>query len=126
MLQLDSGSALGYGCGPLVIKLANKKLNEASIIAVPGRYTTANMLFNLVFTSFKNKEEICFDKIENSIITGKFDAGVVIHENRFTYQNKGLVKVIDLGEFWHQKTNLPIPLGGIVPKRSLPKKLFLM
>ena len=68
------------------------------------------MLFNLAFPRFKNKEEICFDQIENSILSGKVDAGVVIHENRFTYQNKGLVKVIDLGEFWHQKTNLPIPL----------------
>jgi len=121
---IDSGSALGYGCGPIVIKLPNKKINHESLIAIPGVYTTANMLFNLAFPTHKNKKEFCFDQIENCILSGEVDAGVVIHESRFTFKQNGLSQVLDLGEFWYKKTNLPIPLGGVFAKRSLPTEVI--
>tara|TARA_B100000902_G_scaffold67967_1_gene74095 strand:+ start:2607 stop:3410 length:804 start_codon:yes stop_codon:yes gene_type:complete len=120
---LDSGSALGDNCGPLLIKLPKTDLKEDSCIAIPGKYTTANMLYSLAFPNWKNKKELLFNQIEKNILTGRVDAGVIIHENRFTYKDRGLVKVIDLGEFWQAKTNLPIPLGGIFAKRSMPFKL---
>jgi len=116
---LDSGSALGRNCGPLLIKKPNTILSEKSRIAIPGKYTTANMLLQIAFPKFKNKEEILFSNIEQEVLNNTVDAGLIIHENRFTYQEKGLQKVIDLGEFWERKTNLPIPLGGIVVKQDL-------
>ena len=117
---LDSGSALGNNCGPLLIKKPNTILTKESKIAIPGKYTTANMLLNIAFPNHQNKVEILFSEIENKVLEGKVDAGLIIHENRFTYQEKGLEKVKDLGEFWEEETGLPIPLGGIVVKRELP------
>lgn len=116
---LDSGSALGRNCGPILIKKPSTNLSEKSRIAIPGKYTTANMLLKIAFPNFKNKEEILFSNIEQEVLNNTVDAGIIIHENRFTYQEKGLQKVIDLGEFWEGKTNLPIPLGGIVVKQDL-------
>ena len=116
---LDSGSALGRNCGPILIKKPSTILSEKSRIAIPGKYTTANMLLKIAFPNFKNKEEILFTDIEQEVLNNTVDAGLIIHENRFTYQEKGLQKVIDLGEFWEGKTNLPIPLGGIVVKQDL-------
>ncbi len=118
-ILLDSGSALGNNCGPLFIKKPNTILTKDSKIAIPGEYTTANMLFSIAFPHFHNKKEILFSGIENNVLDGKVDAGIIIHENRFTYQKRGLEKVKDLGEFWEGKTGLPIPLGGIVVKRDL-------
>lgn len=119
---LNSGSALGKNCGPLLI--SQKQLSEGAVnrakIAIPGKYTTANFLLGLAFPEAKDKVEMLFSDIEQSVLDGKVDAGLIIHENRFTYQEKGLVKIVDLGEFWETKTGLPIPLGGIVVKRSLP------
>lgn len=117
---LDSGSALGRNCGPLLIKKPATILNAESKIAIPGKYTTANMLLNIAFPHHQNKVESLFSDIENEVISGKVDAGLIIHENRFTYQEKGLEKVKDLGEFWESSTGLPIPLGGIVIKRDFP------
>ena len=116
---LDSGSALGRNCGPLLIKKPEAILTRESKIAIPGKYTTANMLLNMSYPHYKNKIEILFSDIEDDIINGNVDAGIIIHENRFTYKEKGLEKVKDLGELWEEETGLPIPLGGIVIKRSL-------
>ena len=121
---LDAGSALGRGCGPLVIskrrvpppELASGRLR----IAIPGRFTTANFLFSLAFPGALDKTELLFSEIEGAVLRGDVDAGVIIHENRFTYQDKGLQKIVDLGEFWEAETGAPIPLGGIVVRRSLP------
>ena len=117
---LDSGSALGNNCGPLLIKNPETILTPESKIAIPGKYTTANMLLDIAFPAYQNKVETLFSDIENNVIEAKVEAGLIIHENRFTYQDKGLEKVKDLGEFWEEETQLPIPLGGIVVKRALP------
>lgn len=117
---LDSGSALGNNCGPILIKKPNTILTKESKIAIPGKYTTANMLLNIAFPNLQNRIEMLFSEIENKVFEGRVDAGLIIHENRFTYEEKGLEKVNDLGEFWQEETGLPIPLGGIVVKRELP------
>ena len=99
---LDSGSALGNNCGPLLIKKQNTILTKESKIAIPGKYTTANMLLEIAFPEYKNKIETLFSDIESDVLDGTVDAGLIIHENRFTYQDKGLEKVKDLGEFWEE------------------------
>ncbi len=122
-----SGSALGNNCGPLLI--AKSILNEDEIkqakIGIPGNYTTANFLFSLRYPEAKNKTTLLFSDIENSILEDEFDAGVIIHENRFTYEAKGLKKIIDLGEYWETTYKAPIPLGGIAVKRNLPQPIQL-
>ncbi len=142
---LDAGSALGFGVGPLVIykppierfaKESDKilfvgELGSAertdltsaitqSTVGIPGKYTTANFLLGLAFPEFKNKVEMVFSEIEDALLADKIDFGLIIHENRFTYQNKGLAKLIDLGDYWEKKTGCAIPLGGIVANRRLP------
>ena len=117
---LDSGSALGNNCGPLLIKKPNTILTKESKLAIPGKYTTANMLLNIAFPNHQNKVEMLFSEIENKVLEVAVDAGLIIHENRFTYEDKGLEKIKDLGEFWQEETGLPIPLGGIVTNRRLP------
>ena len=119
-ILLDSGSALGRNCGPLLIKTPSTILTSDSKIAIPGKYTTANMLLSIANPEYTKKVEILFSEIENEILSQQVDAGLIIHENRFTYQDKGLEKVKDLGEFWEKETELPIPLGGIVVNRNLP------
>jgi 1,4-dihydroxy-6-naphthoate synthase len=121
---LDAGSALGRGCGPLLI--AKRPIQPAEVaggalrIAIPGTYTTANVLLGLAFPAATNKTEVVFSEIESTVLDGTYDAGLIIHENRFTYGAKGLKKIVDLGEFWEQETGAPIPLGGIALHRSLP------
>jgi 1,4-dihydroxy-6-naphthoate synthase len=121
---LDAGSALGRGCGPLLISrrdIAPAELAGGALrIAIPGRFTTANLLLRLAFPQATNTDEIVFSEIEAGVLNGDYDAGVIIHENRFTYEAKGLRRIVDLGEFWETSTGMPIPLGGIVVKRSLP------
>ena len=119
---LDAGSALGNNCGPLLIGKQAFSFDEVDnkSIAIPGKYTTANFLLSLAFPNAKNKKAILFSDIENEVIEDTVDLGLIIHENRFTYQERGLKKIIDLGEYWETKTNLPIPLGGIVIQRDLP------
>ena len=119
---LESGSALGRGVGPLLIakSQAARSIINQSIVAIPGKYTTANFLFSLAYPEAQNKKEFVFNDIEGAVLRGDVGAGVIIHENRFTYQNHGLVKLMDLGEFWENTTHKPIPLGGIVVRRDLP------
>ncbi len=122
---LDAGSALGNGCGPLLIAktpLDADKINKGRI-AIPGVMTTANFLLSLAYPAAKNKQETLFSEIENAVLTDEVDAGLIIHENRFTYAAKGLVKLLDLGEYWETTTGLPIPLGGIVVHRNLPEEV---
>lgn len=122
---LDSGSALGSGCGPLLVgkKIFSSEELKSKKIAIPGFHTTANFLMSFAFPEIKNKTFLLFSDIENSVLSGTYDAGVIIHESRFTYEQKGLFKIVDLGEIWEQKTNMPIPLGGIAIKRSLDKEM---
>jgi 1,4-dihydroxy-6-naphthoate synthase len=91
-----------------------------SKIGIPGKYTTANFLLGLAFPDFTHKIELVFSEIEQALLDGEIDFGLIIHENRFTYQDKGLAKLIDLGDFWEKKTGMAIPLGGIVANRNLP------
>lgn len=122
---LNAGSALGNNCGPLLI--ARQTLTEDEIlegpIAIPGKYTTANFLLGLAYPQAQNKVEMLFSEIEQAVLNGKVKGGLIIHENRFTYQQKGLVKICDLGEFWESTTGKPIPLGGIVVRRDLPDEV---
>ena len=120
---LDSGAALGKGVGPLLISSSDKKwstdeINAASI-AIPGIHTTASLLLSFAFPEALNKKAMVFSAIEDSVLRGKTDLGVIIHENRFTYQDRGLFKVLDLGEHWEQKMNVPIPLGCIAIRKEL-------
>jgi 1,4-dihydroxy-6-naphthoate synthase len=117
---LHAGSALGNNCGPLLIAKKNMQPNAESTVAIPGKYTTANFLLSLAFPQIQHKTETLFSDIENAVLEGKQDFGLIIHENRFTYAQKGLVKIADLGELWETRTGLPIPLGGIVVRRDTP------
>ncbi len=120
---LNSGSALGYGNGPLLI--SKKKVYHDEIkylkIGIPGKHTTANLLLSIAYPEASNKVEYLFSDIEDAILDNEIDAGLIIHENRFTYQQKGLKKIIDLGELWENKTSQAIPLGGIVINRNIPE-----
>ena len=134
---LDAGSALGFGVGPLLITknqaLAQKLSAYAGEalpeefqnlkIGIPGKFTTANFLLGLAYPELQNKEILVFSDIESSLLKGEIDLGLIIHENRFTYQDKGLFKVVDLGDFWEKTTESPIPLGGIVISRDLPQQI---
>lgn len=125
-LLLDSGAALGFGAGPLVISRHLKDFNElpGKTIAIPGVYTTANLLFSLAMKDLVHKKEMLFSDIENAVLTNETDAGLIIHESRFTYQSKGLNKLIDLGEFWEQLTGSPVPLGGIAAHSRLGDEII--
>jgi 1,4-dihydroxy-6-naphthoate synthase len=124
---LDAGSALGRKCGPLLISkraISPEEVERGALrIAIPGTLTTANLLLGLAFPRADNKTPLLFSEIEGALLRGEFDAGAIIHENRFTYAAKGLRKVVDLGELWEQSTGAPIPLGGIVINRSVPDEV---
>jgi 1,4-dihydroxy-6-naphthoate synthase len=123
-VMMDSGSALGNNCGPLLIKnVGDKNPIESDLIAIPGKYTTANFLLNYAFPKLQNKQEVLFSDIESAIKNKQVSAGLIIHENRFTYADRGFEKVKDLGEDWEQSTGMPIPLGGIAIKRNFDKAL---
>ena len=124
---LNSGGALGKGVGPLLISKNPVDFNDVEkyTIAIPGENTTAHLLFSLAFPNAKNKIFKRYDEIENSVLESENVLGVIIHENRFTYMDKGLHKIIDLGNFWEEKTSFPIPLGGIVGKRSIDKNILM-
>lgn len=119
---LHAGAALGKGVGPLLIakRMVDLPDIEHCKIAIPGENTTANFLLNYVFPMAKNKISLLFSSIEDAVLNGEVDMGVIIHENRFTYQQKGLHKICDLGEIWEQREGLPIPLGCVAIKRNLP------
>ena len=126
---LSSGAALGKGVGPLLISKQPQSLQTSNIelqtIALPGKNTTANLLFSFVYPEATNRKYMIFSAIENSVLSGETDLGVIIHENRFTYQQRGLHKITDLGECWEEKMNAPIPLGGIATKRTIDKPISL-
>ena len=120
-LILDSGSALGRGNGPLVVskhRIWPDELDDA-VIAIPGQNTTANLLFSIFWPAARRKREYLFSDIPEAVLTGEADAGVIIHETRFTYLSLGLQKVADTGEMWEEQTGLPLPLGGIVVNRRI-------
>ncbi len=122
---LTVGAALGDNVGPLLISnkyLSEEEIQEASI-AHPGKNTTAFQLLQFAYPNQKHCKEVIFSDIENVILSGKYDAGVIIHENRFTYESKGLNLIKDLGAHWQQITKSPIPLGLIMIKRNLPEDL---
>lgn len=121
---LNAGSALGRGVGPLLIKhneLVFSSVDEMAI-AIPGEHTTAHMLFSMAYPKAKNKVFLRYDEIE-AFAKAKKGLGVIIHENRFTYAEKGLEKITDLGQYWEEKTNNPIPLGGIVALKSIDSNI---
>ncbi len=122
---LSAGSALGSGVGPLLVsrRLIYPDEVKHTRIAIPGIETTANMLFSIAFPDAMNKKVYLFSEIEEAILSNEVDAGLIIHENRFTFEKKGLKKILDLGEYWESQTSLPIPLGGIAIKRNLPEKI---
>ncbi len=122
---LDAGGALGKGVGPLLISrqpIELSRINQCTI-AIPGQQTTAHLLFSLAFPEAQNKKFMVFSEIEDAVLSGEVDCGVIIHENRFTYQLKGLTKLMDLGDFWEKQTGVPIPLGGIILRQSLGAEL---
>lgn len=123
---LNSGSALGKGVGPLLIAKNSDPVFASKMkdytVAIPGEHTTAHLLFSLAFPSVGEKKFMIFSNIENAVLQGEVDCGVIIHESRFTYQQKGLHKWLDLGDYWEQKTGVPIPLGGIVMHNRFDKQ----
>lgn len=124
-LILDSGSALGWNNGPLLI--SKRPVDKGEIqnlkIAIPGLYTTANLLFSIAWPEAGNKKEYLFSDIEDALINEEVDLGLIIHETRFTYQKRGLKKVVDMGEYWQNLTGLPIPLGTVAINRSVPGEI---
>ena len=122
---LNSGGALGKGVGPLLVYKEDNTRPEGKPdastmrVAIPGVNTTAHLLFSLAFPNVTNKEYLVFNEIENAVLNGKVDAGVIIHENRFTYADKGLTKWLDLGTYFEETFNAPIPLGGIIARNDI-------
>lgn len=118
---LRSGGALGRGCGPLVVAQQAMSMEQlrGKRIAIPGQLTTANLLLQLYGEGYENLLTLPFHEVMTAVCSGKADAGVIIHESRFTYQQQGLQKVLDLGQWWEEASGCPIPLGGILAKRSL-------
>ncbi len=122
---LDSGSALGKGSGPVLVA-RNQCLDPRFLslrVAIPGEYTTANMLLRMAYPNIKEKKIFVFSDIEQAVLDGVADAGLLIHENRFTYEKKGLVLLRDLGQFWEETAQAPIPLGGIMAHRRLSEEV---
>ena len=126
---LDAGSALGNGVGPLLISKENIQYSilnvQESTIALPGINTTANLLFSFAYPAVMKKKFMLFSAIEDAVLNKTADLGVIIHENRFTYQERGLHKVMDLGEYWEDKMKAPIPLGGIAINQSIKRSTAL-
>ena len=126
-LILDAGSALGHKNGPLLIskRLIDPDEMEFMKIAIPGKYTTANLLFSIAWPKALNKVEYLFSDIEDALLNEEVDAGLIIHESRFTYFRKNLLKIADMGEYWEKLTGLPMPLGAIVINRKIPEEVAL-
>jgi 1,4-dihydroxy-6-naphthoate synthase len=122
---LESGAALGRGCGPMVVARPGTDLGRMKTgrVAVPGLWTTANLLLELFSDTRPETVPMVFDQIMPSVAAGETDLGVIIHEGRFTYQNHGLKCLVDLGEWWESETRMPIPLGGIAVRRDIPREI---
>ncbi len=131
-VYINSGSALGFGCGPLlithseeIVKNFSDRNYRAQLKAlIPGELTTANLLLKKFFPEIQNRTSVLFSEIEDALLSKQYDVGLIIHENRFTYQQKGLLKIFDIGELWEQKTHLPLPLGGIMANKKLGMKVI--
>lgn len=123
--MLNSGAALGKGVGPLLVAKSPIDVSDVDDckIAIPGENTTANFLLSYAFPLAKKKVPMLFSSIEDAVCDGVTDAGVIIHENRFTYQKKGLHKICDLGEIWESRENAPIPLACIAIEKTLPEEV---
>jgi 1,4-dihydroxy-6-naphthoate synthase len=125
-VMLRAGGAMGRGCGPIIV--SRNRLRPTDLrgrkVAVPGQHTTALLLLRMLEPRITDIIHFPFQDIINAVERGEADAGVVIHESRFTYQSWGLRKVLDLGEWWEQRTGLPLPLGGIAAQRSLGQKVL--
>jgi 1,4-dihydroxy-6-naphthoate synthase len=122
---LNSGAALGFGNGPLIIskhKIYPDELADVKM-AIPGFKTTANLLLSILYPEVKNKKDYLFSDIEEAVLSNEADAGLIIHETRFSYHLRGLKKVVDLGEIWEEKIKLPLPLGGIAIRRDLSEQV---
>jgi 1,4-dihydroxy-6-naphthoate synthase len=118
---LNSGAALGYGCGPILIAkqaLARKDI-FACRVALPGRWTTAHLLFRLWAPEAEQRYFTTYEKVYDEVASGRADCGVIIHESRFTYEQFGFRRIVDLGQWWEEQTGLPIPLGGIAARTAL-------
>ncbi|CAO0821033.1 1,4-dihydroxy-6-naphtoate synthase [Desulfarculales bacterium] len=125
---LRAGAVLGRGCGPLLVARAGSPAPDLSriVVAVPGRLTTAHLLLSLHLGQAPRVQPLLFSKIMPAVVRGDFDAGLVIHEGRFTFQQHGLVSLLDLGAWWEGETGLPIPLGCIAARRDLGRERGLM
>ncbi|MCF6179169.1 MAG: 1,4-dihydroxy-6-naphthoate synthase [Geopsychrobacter sp.] len=123
---LRAGGALGRGCGPLLVAQPAVELSGLSdkTIAIPGQLTTANLLLQLHAEGYRQLKIMSFEQIMPAVASGAVAAGLIIHESRFTYPDYGLVKLLDLGEWWEAETGHPIPLGGIIARRSLGQELI--
>lgn len=128
-ILLDAGSAMGRGVGPLLISkqenIRTRDEIEHSTIAIPGIHTTANLLLGFAFPRAQKKKPMVFSSIEDALLKEETELGVIIHENRFTYEQKGLNKVMDLGEYWESRMHIPLPLGGIAIKKTIERKISL-
>ena len=131
---LNSGGAFGKGAGPLLIakhqiqdSLTNlrEKIQDLKV-AIPGEHTTAHLLFSMAFPLATRKKFMVFSEIESAVLDGEVDCGLIIHESRFTYAQKGLQKIMDLGDYWEKETGVPVPLGGIVMKKQFNLKTIQM
>ena len=120
---LAAGAAIGTNNGPVLISDRDRTIPELAdkTIAIPGLHTTANLLLSIAFPEIVNKTEVRFSDIEQALLNYQYAAGLIIHESRFTYEQKGLKKIVDLGEYWQQTYKKLIPLGLIVVKRTLPE-----
>lgn len=124
---LNSGAALGFGCGPLVIsrkRLTREDMADCRVV-LPGRWTTAHLLFRLWAPEADQRRFVTYDRIFQAMDDGSADCGVIIHESRFTFEQAGFKPVVDLGAWWEARTGLPIPLGGIAVHRRVPETVAL-
>ena len=121
---LNSGAALGHGCGPIVVTKQDNTIDDLAecTIAIPGDLTTAHLMFRLWSPNAHKRVFMPFDRIMQSVLQGQVDAGVIIHEGRFVYQQLGLKRLVDLGQWWQDQTSMPLPLGCIAARRSLGKE----
>ena len=115
---LNSGSALGYGCGPLLVGRTSDNFTPEAKIAIPGEYTTAYLLLKLWNPEIHNVEAIRFDRILEGVRSGKYEAGLIIHEGRFIYPEYNCKEIVDLGKWWEEETRMPIPLGCIAVRKN--------
>lgn len=122
---LDCGGALGFGCGPVVIARQSLKREDMAgcRVVIPGQWTTAHLLFRLWAPESEQRRFIPYDRIFEAIESGQADCGVIIHESRFTFEQAGFRRVVDLGAFWEETTGLPIPLGCIAVHRRIPREV---